>query len=427
MAQIEIALPHVERHVPAVRATILAATLGNVFECFDLYIYGIMAGTIAKLYFPAANDMSSLLLFLATFGVTFFMRPLGAVYLGNLGDRIGRKKVMSLSLLLMTAGMLMVALAPTYAMIGLVAPVLVVGGRMLQGFSAGGEYGSATALLAEHNPNRRGFVASWQTATQGLAMMLASGCGAFLTWSLAPAHFESWGWRVPFLIGAMLGPIGIYIRRSTAESAEFAATQSAERPMIEMLKFEKARVLISAALIVLATITIWMSVFMPTYSAKQFHVDPAVAFTGTIVTGAVIFLTSPMIGFLSDMIGRTGIMLVSATATLLLAYPAFATLQQSPTIVSLVTIQGILGLLIALYFAPLPALTAEIFPARMRTSGLALSYNLGVTIFGGFAPFILTGLGTATGDPLSPSYYVMFGAVVSIVAVLAARSRLQLR
>lgn len=409
------------------KGTIVAATLGNVFECFDLYIYGIMAGTIAKLYFPAANETASLLFFLGTFGVTFFMRPIGAIYLGNLGDKIGRKKVMSLSLLLMTIGMLIIALAPTYAAIGLMAPVLVVGGRMLQGFSAGGEYGSATALLAEYNPHRRGFIASWQAATQGLAMLMASAFGAFLTWTLTPEQFQSWGWRTPFLFGAILGPLGMYIRRATDESAEFSEVKPEKHPMLEMLKYEKTRLFISAGLIILATITIWMSVFMPTYATKQFHFDPTTAFLGTVVTGGVIFVLSPFIGLLSDHIGRTKTMMLAAAVTFVIAHPAFSALQASPTLTTLVTVQGLLGLLIALYFAPLPALMSEIFPARMRTSGLSLSYNLGVTIFGGFAPFVLTGLGSVTGDPLSPSYYVMFGAAVSGLAIWGAVSKLKLR
>lgn len=427
MTEAVIGFTTVRHQTNTSKGTIVAATLGNVLECFDLYIYGIMAGTIAKLYFPAANETASLLLFLGTFGITFFMRPLGAVYLGNLGDRIGRKKVMSLTLILMTIGMLIIAVTPAYSSIGLLAPILIVAGRMLQGFSAGGEYGSATALLAEYNPHRRGFIASWQAATQGLAMMMASAFGAFLTWSLTPEQFLSWGWRIPFLFGAILGPLGMYIRRSTDESAEFSEVKPEKYPMLEMLKYEKTRLFVSAGLIILATITIWMSVFMPTYATKQFHVDATAAFVGTMVTGGIIFLLSPVIGLLSDVIGRMKTMTVAAIITFALAHPAFSALQHSPTLATLVTIQGILGVLIALYFAPLPALMAEIFPARIRTSGLSLSYNLGVTIFGGFAPFVLTGLGSVTGDPLSPSYYVMFGAAISGLAIWGAMNRLKLR
>ncbi|MGE0241356.1 MAG: MFS transporter [Parvibaculaceae bacterium] len=414
---------------PAVgsRGTIVAATIGNMFECFDLIIFGIMAGVIAKLYFPATDDSTSLLLFLGTFGVTFFMRPVGAIILGNLGDKVGRKKIMSLSLLLMTVGMLIIALTPDYSSIGLAAPLAIVAGRMLQGFSAGGEYGSATALLAEHNPHRRGFIASWQTATQGFAMMLAAAFGAALTWSLSPADFESWGWRVPFLFGALLGPIGVYIRRSTGESEEFSRATPAKQPMLEVFSAQKTRVLISTGLIILATIGMWMSIFMPTYVVKHFNADPASGFIGAIVTGAIVFVLSPPLGRLSDSIGRTPTMIVSSIACMFLAYPLFLVLQRFPTIAGIIAVQAVMGILIALYFAPLPALMAEIFPAKTRTSGLSLSYNVGVTIFGGFAPFVMSGLATLTANPLAPSFYLMFAGAASAVAIWGARTALQLR
>lgn len=427
MTEVNISYTGIDHRASTSTGTIVAATLGNFFESFDLYIYGIMAGTIAKLYFPATNDKTSLLVFLATFGVTFFMRPLGAVYLGNLGDKIGRKKVMSISLFLMTIGMLIIAIVPTYESIGLLAPILIVGGRILQGFSAGGEYGSATALLAEYNPHRRGFIASWQTATQGLAMMVASAFGAFLAWYLTPEQFQSWGWRVPFVFGAILGPIGMYIRRATDESMEFYEARPAKSPMAEMLKHEKKRVFISAGLIVLATITLWMSIFMPTYATKQFHMDPSNAFIGTVATGCIVFILSPFIGWLSDYIGRTTTMIFAVVAIGVFAYPAFKNLQTSPTLETLIATQAIMGVLIALYFAPLPALMAEIFPARIRTSGLSLSYNIGVTIFGGSAPFFLTGLESVTGDPLSPSYYIILGAVLSGFSIWGVRRTLKLR
>ncbi|WP_167531044.1 MFS transporter [Paraburkholderia agricolaris] len=261
----------------ASRRLIIAASLGNVFESFDLYIFGIMASTIAKLYFPAASDAASLLIFLSTFGVTFFVRPLGAVYLGNLADKIGRARVMSLSLLLMTVGMLIVAVTPTFATIGIAAPIAVVIGRVLQGFSAGGEFGSATALLAEHHPQRRGFITSWQAATQGFALMSAAATGAFLTASLSAAQFDSWGWRLPFLFGALLGPVGLYLRRHTEESSEFNEHANGE-PIVELFKSQKSRVMTGIGLIALATIMIWMSVFLPTYAIRQFHMNPTIAF-----------------------------------------------------------------------------------------------------------------------------------------------------
>ena len=405
---------------PASRRVIVASTLGNIFECFDLYIYGTMAGVIARLFFPTENETVSLLLFLGTFGVSFFMRPLGAIYLGNLGDRIGRRSVMSLTLIMMTFGMLIVALMPTYHMVGIAAPIGIVIGRMLQGFSAGGEFGNSTALLAEQNPSRRGFIASWQTSTQGFAMMLSALFAAGLTASLDSHQLESWGWRMPFIFGALAGPVGIYIRRHTQESAEFENTVHVKQPMLDVLRTQKLPLAVSALLIILATVAIWLSVFMPAYSVSQFRLDPALAFMGTAVTGATVFLLAPLIGLASDVYGRTWSMLLAVLANTALATPLFIILNSHPSITTLIAVQLSLGTIIALYFAPLPALMSELFPAQTRTSGLSLSYSLGVTIFGGFAPFIVTSLRSVTGDPLSPSYYLIFGGILSGLGLFLA-------
>lgn len=411
---------------PHRRSPLVATSLGNIFETFDLYIFGILAGTIAKLYFPSSNSTVSLLTFLSTFGVTFFVRPLGAVYLGNLGDKIGRTKAMSLSLYLMTIGMFIVGVTPTYDSVGILAPIVIVLGRVLQGFSAGGEFGSATALLAEHNPHRRGFITSWQAATQGFALSSAAATGAILVNSLSTDQFESWGWRVPFLFAAILGPIGMYIRKKVPESSEFREVQDGH-PMVELFANHKRRVLVGAGSIVLATILIWMSVFMPTYAIRMFRMDPSIAYIGTVVTGAVVFILSPVAGWISDRVGRTPPMIVASIAIVFLAYPTFAMLQASPTLSTLVLVSGIYGTIIALYFGPQPALMSELFPPAMRTSGIALSYNLGITIFGGFAPLVLMGISAVTANPLAPSYYVILGAVISLVAVLSARTYLRRR
>lgn len=405
---------------PASRRVIVASTVGNIFECFDLYIYGAMAGVIAKLFFPTGNETASLLLFFGTFGISFFMRPLGAIYLGNLGDKIGRRAVMSLTLIIMTVGMLIVALMPTYQTIGIAAPIGIVIGRMLQGFSAGGEFGNSTALLAEQNPSRRGFIASWQTSTQGFAMMLAALFAVGLSVFLDSRQLESWGWRVPFIVGALAGPVGIYIRRCTEESSEFQNATHVKQPMLDLLKTQKLALMASSLLIVLATVAIWLAVFMPAYSVSQFRLDPALAFMGTAVTGATIFLLSPIIGFVSDLYGRMPSMLLAIFANTVVAVPLFALLSSHPSILSLIAVQFGIGIIVALYFAPLPALMSELFPPQTRTSGLSLSYSLGVTIFGGFAPFIVTGLRSVTGDPLSPSYYLIFGGVLSGLGLFLA-------
>lgn len=217
------------RH-PAPWRAVLAASVGNALEYYDLLIYGYFAITIGKLFFPTGDAWSSLMLSVGTFGVSFIMRPLGSMVLGSYADRVGRKAALTWSILLMMLGTAMIAFAPTYASIGLWSPAIVIVARLLQGFSAGGEFGSATAFMIEHaNGKRMGYNASWQAATQGLATLLAAGLSAWITYALTTAQVESWGWRVAFLFGLLIGPIGVYIRRHTPETPEFVAMQ-AEAP-----------------------------------------------------------------------------------------------------------------------------------------------------------------------------------------------------
>src|SRR5262245_30209012 len=212
---------------------VIAASIGNALEWFDFAVYGFFAVTMARLFFPAANETVSVLVAVVTFGVTFVLRPLGAVVIGTFADRHGRKSAFMLTITLMMTGTAIIALAPTYSSIGILAPILIVVARMIQGFSAGGEFGSATAFLAEQNPQRRGFFASWQFASQGLTTILATAFGATLAGTLTTEQMESWGWRIPFLFGLMIGPVAYYIRRHVDETIEFQSTPSSKTPLRE--------------------------------------------------------------------------------------------------------------------------------------------------------------------------------------------------
>src|ERR1700681_4246637 len=212
---------------------VIAASVGNALEWFDFVVYGFLAVTMAKVFFPTGNETVSLLLALGTFGVTFFMRPLGAIVLGSYADRHGRKAALTLTIALMMAGTAIIAMAPTYSSIGLLAPILVVGARMVQGFSAGGEFGSATAFLAEQNPQRRGFFASWQFASQGLTTILATAFGAVMASTLSADQIETWGWRMPFIFGLLIGPVAYYMRRHVDETMEFRSTKVSKAPLLE--------------------------------------------------------------------------------------------------------------------------------------------------------------------------------------------------
>jgi len=410
------------RHSPW--RVVVAASIGNALEWFDLVVYGFFAVTISKLFFPAGNDTVSLLFTLGTFGVSFFMRPLGAVVLGAYADRAGRKAALTLSILLMMAGTLIIASLPTYQTLGVAAPLILVAARLMQGFSAGGEFGSATAYLAEHVPGRRGFFASWQIASQGLTTLLAAVFGVVLTGQLTPEQMTSWGWRVPFLFGLLIGPVAWYIRSKLDETPEFLAAETTTTPVRDTLASQKARLLIAMGIVVLGTVSTYLVLFMPTYGVKQLGLPPSVSFAAILMVGVIQLVFAPVVGHLSDRHGRTGIMMTSAVLLLVLIYPAFVWLVAHPTFGNLMVMQIVFGFLMTGYFGALPGLLSEIFPVQTRTTGMSLAYNIAVTIFGGFGPFIIAWLISASGMKTAPSFYVIFAAVISLIALLAARRKL---
>jgi MFS transporter, MHS family, proline/betaine transporter len=399
---------------------VAAASIGNAFEWFDFIIYGFFAVMIARLFFPTASETASLLLAFASFGVTFVMRPFGAVVLGHLADRHGRKAGMTLSISMMMAGTAMTAFAPTYTFVGIFAPIMVAAARMMQGFSAGGEFGSATVFLAEQNPKRRGLYASWQFAGQGLSTVLATGLGAALSGALTADQMRMWGWRVPFLFGLLIGPIGYYIRRQVDETLEFRSAQTASAPLWETFSWGKTRLVVAIGTIVLVTVAAYTAVYMPTYAIRELGLPPVGGFLATMLAGAIQVVMIPLVGALSDKLGRLPIATVATIAILITAYPLFARLAGAPTIESLLCVEAILGVFVAAYAGAIPALMSELFPTRVRTTAVSTSYSVTVAIFGGFAPFIIAWLIDVTGSNLAPSYYLMFAAAVSLLALGAA-------
>lgn len=406
---------------------VVATSIGNALEWFDLVVYGFFAVVIAKLFFPAGNDTVSLLLTLGTFGVSFFMRPLGAIVIGAYADRAGRKAALTLSILLMMLGTAIIVVLPTYQTIGIAAPLVLVLARLMQGFSAGGEFGSATAFLAEHVPSRRGFFASWQVASQGLTTVLAAIFGTVLTGSLTPEQLMSWGWRVPFVFGLLIGPIAYYIRSNVDETPEFLAAETTQSPLRDTFAGHKTRLLIAIGIVVLGTVATYLVLFMPTYGVKQLGLPPSVAFSAVVLTGLIQMVGSPFVGHWSDKVGRTGLMLTSAAVMLVLIYPAFAWLVARPSAGSLIVVQVAMGIVVTGYFAALPGLLSEIFPVATRTTGMSLAYNIAVTVFGGFGPFIIAWLIRETGEKVAPSFYLMFAALLSFIALVAARKVLGMR
>lgn len=412
---------------PQTWRAVISSSIGNALEWFDVLIYSAMAVTIAKLFFPTANQTVSLLITFATFGVSFFMRPLGAIVIGAYSDRVGRKAALTLSILLMMIGTLLIAIMPTYAQIGLWAPAGIVVARLLQGFSAGGEFGSSTAFLVEHAPHRRGFFSSWQVASQGMSIVLAALFGAILSSQLSTGQLESWGWRLPFLFGLLIGPAGYYIRRNLEESPEFAQADATRTPLRDIMSDQKLRLLIGSGSVIMATVSVYLVVYMPTYAVKQLGMTSTASFSATVLAGLIMLLFSPLVGQLSDKYGRTPFMLASSVLFVLLTYPLFSWLSFNPSFFNLLLVQGVIGLLMTMYFAAMPALLSDIFPVQTRGTGMSLSYNIAVMIFGGFAGMTITWLIAVTDNKLAVTFYVIGGALLSVIATLAARYKLRLR
>nr|WP_186269753.1 MFS transporter [Burkholderia gladioli] len=403
------------------RSAVIAAVIGNALEWYDFTVFSFMVVVIAELFFPSFSEYASLLLTTATFGVAFFMRPIGGIVLGLYADRAGRKAALSLVILLMTAGIFLIAAAPTYAAIGIGAPLLIVFGRLLQGFSAGGEFGSATAMLIEAAPRgRRGFYGSWQMSSQSAALLVGALVGTLVTHGLSSEALHAWGWRVPFLLGLLIGPIGYYLRRHLADSEVFLASKASARRVTlgEVFAQHGREVLCGLGSVIALTVTIYVLIsYLPTFAVKQLKLPYAESFYAVIVGGLLLTVLTPLAGAWSDRIGRKTLSLWSLVATLVLIYPLFLWLDAAPSVGRLVLVQGLLAITLSGYYGPFGAMIAELFPAQVRSTGLSLAYNVAVMLFGGFGQFIVTWLIKATGTPLAPTYYVMAGLALSVIAV----------
>jgi MHS family proline/betaine transporter-like MFS transporter len=402
---------------------IAAATIGNALEWFDILIYAYFAVTIAGVFFPNSNPLVSMLLTFGSFGLSYIARPVGAIVLGAYADRAGRKAALTLSIQLMVIGTAVMAFMPPYAAIGLIAPAGIFAARLLQGFAVAGEFGSSTAFMVEHSTHRKGFYSSWQLAGQHMAKLLAALFGFGLTSTLTSAQLRSWGWRVPFLFGLMVGPVGMYIRRKLDETPEFVQITPTRTPVREVFATQKVELLLGAGIVAVATASTYFSIYMPTFATTRLHLAPTTGYIVAIVLALIGIVLSPVAGHLADRLGHTRMMLPAVVLMLLSFYPIFLLITRYPGMPTLLV--GLIWdiLLQIAYVSAAPAVMAAIFPARTRVTGLSLSYNLGVTLFGGFAPAIFTWLSAVTHDNAAPSFYLMLMAAVSTAAVLAVKRR----
>ena len=401
------------------RRAVAAATIGSALEWYDFIVYSFFAAMIGKVFFPASLPNTQLLIGLATFGVGFFMRPLGAIVLGIYGDRRGRRASLTLTIALMIVGLLILTFVPTYASIGYLAPVLVVLARLFQGFSAGGEFGATTSYMTEYAlKDHRGFYVSWQMASQYAASLLGGIVAFAVSASLSHDALAAYGWRIPFAIGLLIGPVGYYIRRRLDDTPAFLAqAKPPEAPLLDTLRNHMRMVLCTFGLTIAGTVTVYVLVlFLPTYAVRQFHLPQSSAFATTALMSLVAGLWCLFIGWLSDRVGRRGLVIASTAVLVVVTYPLFAFLAAAPSVTRLVIVELVFAIVIGTFAGVGPTLMAEQFPTRVRNTALALAYNFAVAIFGGFGQFIVAWLIIKTGDVLAPSYYVVAASVVGTIA-----------
>ena len=409
-----------DRSIGAATRLIIAASLGNALEFYEILVYGYFAVTISKVFFPVADEAVSILVTLGSFGASFLARPVGALFLGAYGDRHGRKNALTLSIVLMTIGTGLMTVMPSYDSVGLLAPCLVVAARLLQGFSVGGEFASSTTFLVEHRPDRAGFFASWQWTSQGLAALIATGFGVLLTTTLTAAELESWAWRIPFAFGLLIGPIGIYIRRNMQETPEFVAARA---PVRTLFATQWDRLVLTLLAVAASTSSQYMLVFIPIYAIRELGLPASTGFIATMAAAALQTLVVPFVGIWADMVGQSRIMIAAAVLFVLTSYPAFVLLEANASLAVLIAMVCWISLLKSFYSGALPSLMAKMFPPETRVTGMSLSYNIGVPLFGGFAPFFAQSLIGLTGSKLAPSYYMIATALLSLIAVIALRRR----
>jgi MFS transporter, MHS family, proline/betaine transporter len=396
------------------RKAIFAAAIGNVLEWYDFGVYVFFASVIARNFFPPGDPAAALLSSFAVFGVGFLMRPLGGIIIGRFGDIRGRKPALMLTIMTMAFGTVMVGVLPGYASIGVAAPVLLVVARLIQGFSAGGEWGGSTAFMVEWSPHgQRGWYSSFQQASIALSLVLGSGTGALLTSIMSAETLNAWGWRIPFLFGIVLALVGAWLRRNIDETPAYRAAtpdkiQPAGSGFVLALRAFGFTIHWTVAFYILLS-------YMPTFTRLHAGVSQSQALWSNTIGVLVLMVLIPLFGALSDRVGRRPLLMASCAFFAILTAPLFLVILDQPGFGVLVLIQGLFGAAIALYSGAGPAAIAEIFHTIGRSTWMTPAYALSVAIFGGFAPFIATWLISATGSPLSPAYYVIAAAVVSFI------------
>jgi MFS transporter, MHS family, citrate/tricarballylate:H+ symporter len=399
---------------------VVRVTSGNFIEMYDFFLFGFYANAISKAFFPAANEVASLMLTFASFGAGFLMRPVGAVVLGAYIDRVGRRRGLLLTLAIMAAGTALVAFVPGYATLGLLAPLLVLLGRLLQGLSAGVELGGVSVYLSEiAPPGQRGFYVSWQSASQQVAVIFAAALGFGLNQAMARDVIADWGWRIPFFIGCSIIPVVFYIRRSLQETQAYLArkTHPTFRQMMRTLALNWPLVTVGTMLVVMTTVAFYLiTVYTPTFGKSVLKLSTADSLLVTLCVGVSNFIWLPVMGAVSDRIGRWPVMAVCSALAAVTAYPALSWLIAHPSFGDMVLVELWLSFLYGSYNGATIVALTEIIPVQVRTTGFSLAYSLATALFGGMTPLVSTWLIEATGDKAAPGYWMACAGAVSLVA-----------
>jgi MHS family proline/betaine transporter-like MFS transporter len=410
--------------------TTVAGAIGNVLEWYDFGLFGFFAPVIARQFLPAEDKLASLLGTFGVFAVGFLMRPLGGVVFGYLGDRLGRKRALELSVLLMAGSTTLLGMLPSHAKIGLGAPLLLTLMRLLQGLSVGGEYIGSMSFLSEHAPPaRRGFLGSWSSFSVVLGSLLGSGTAALCTGLLSESQLGAWGWRLPFLGGLLIGLVGLWLRLGVPESPHFLAVQKsgmlATNPIAEAVRNDLGAIATTFGLTGVSSVGYYLPfVWLPTWLA-QINRPPLpenqALLVNTLSLGALLVLT-PFTAIVSDRVGRKPMFLGAALGYALLSYPLFLMMSAGTFTAALLG-----GLMFAscnsLYSGCMAATMVELFPTRTRYTGVAIGYNLGQALLGGTAPLVGTALIDLTGNKLAPTFYLIASALVTLAASLAIKPR----
>jgi metabolite-proton symporter len=405
--------------------SVVRVASGNFLEMYDFMIFGYYAVPIGKAFFPASSEFASLMSALATFGVGFLMRPLGALVLGAYIDRHGRRAGLLVTLALMSFGTASIACVPGYASIGIAAPILVVAGRLLQGFSAGVELGGVSVYLSEiATPGHKGFYVSWQSASQQVAVIAAASIGVVLSLSLLPEQINRWGWRVPLMVGCLIIPLVFWLRRSLVETEEFLARKQhpSPREIVRSIASNWRVVLLGAMLVTMTTVSFYLiTAYTPTFSRTALKLADRETLVVTLCVGISNLVWLPVMGALSDRVGRRPILIACTVAALLTAYPALQWLVSGPSFSRLLAVELWLSLLYGGYNGAMVVFLTEMMPAQVKATGFSLAYSLATAIFGGFTPAVCTYLIQVTGNGAMPGVWLSLAAAIGLTATILSR------